>query len=851
MPTNSTDGKIVRGETTSTNTLNTISAQLDDLLDSLATNSRQEVVIVSPVVGSVATNVASGRPSMESSSTSPHASLAEDVFRRRSAESSSQQIIYTGSVKKKPHTPAAIRIGGYYSGVTLADLQLSLSTTSGFLSIKPNNISMESVPSQWIEQYFILEAVDCTIHMFTSSTEIFSRPIASLQISSVTVNPTDNILILIGIAAINTAATTTTTSAAVIASTDSHVVAWNLLCSDATSLKMWHQSISRILHANRNNNRNQSKQLWSGSPQLSLDSAVTYSNPATPKVYPSLETSGFHHQKQNANHTIEAQHPTTVSPKFTSGNIRYVGGSGNNPYLVSMWHTNSASSTGSVNGSKSEEREAQMKAMHEEYMSMHKDAMERYRREKQAAKVLINSTENAGSQEQQSQQIPDNKNDIPQLMLAKPHSAEKAGKDGVGEKRRKVKNMQELQLQDASWQQYSQYPSTSISRNVSDKLASSTKLNGLIDSLADFSFADENESVFGTSAPPESRALNFPVARSRSVGSNIVRKPRTHSKNATPLSPQIQSSVTLGQLQLSNYAIMSGYLTKLEPDGSSIPRFFLLTEDSQLYAFKTNFDQSAVPVATLNVCASCVANIDASDNSFFVLQVPGINQTWTLTSDEEQTTLLWTRSINRVVENSHNLKLDIGSSSHSRSNSIRSTATSTATPSSFRPSVSSSIFTTASDISARHVSITSSTGGVSSYSGISMARSNSMASARSTVSIEERQAQMRRMHENYVATQQMDGERRRAEFLAKKAEIERIRTQAVADESARVASFEKQRKRTQDDEDTVSRKSSELEAARKEAGERKGKNSKGAHDLTFARPKGFENDVLVMCHVPF
>ncbi|KAJ3113637.1 hypothetical protein HK100_001924 [Physocladia obscura] len=293
---------------------------------------------------------------------------------------------------------------------------------------------------------------------------------------------------------------------------------------------------------------------------------------------------------------------------------------------------------------------------------------------------------------------------------------------------------------------------------------------------------------------------------------------------------------------------MSGYLTKLEPDGSSIPRFFLLTEDSQIFAFKTNFDQSAVPIATLNVAASCAMNIDASDNTYFVLQVPGITQTWILTSDEEQTALLWTRSINRVVDNSQYLKLDIESNNHARSNSIRSTVTSPTTPSSYRsnrPSVSSSIFTTsttASDASTRHVSVTSSTGGVSVYSGISMARSNSIASARSTVSIEERQAQMRRMHENYVATQQIDGERRRAEFLAKKAEIERIRTQAVAEERARIAALE-QRKRLQDKEYT--------ETARKEGGEKKGKTSKSAHDMTFARPKGFENDVLVMCHVPF
>ncbi|KAJ3064200.1 hypothetical protein HDU98_012361 [Podochytrium sp. JEL0797] len=103
---------------------------------------------------------------------------------------------------------------------------------------------------------------------------------------------------------------------------------------------------------------------------------------------------------------------------------------------------------------------------------------------------------------------------------------------------------------------------------------------------------------------------------------------------------------------------MSGFLAKQKPDGALIHRFFLLSADANLFLFKTNTPSTLRAITHLPI-TSCTSLHDTTTTSW-VLQVSGhglspdgttiITRTWRLFHTEESVIREWVDAIHVALE---------------------------------------------------------------------------------------------------------------------------------------------------------------------------------------------------------
>ncbi|KAJ3074296.1 hypothetical protein HDU98_011560 [Podochytrium sp. JEL0797] len=195
---------------------------------------------------------------------------------------------------------------------------------------------------------------------------------------------------------------------------------------------------------------------------------------------------------------------------------------------------------------------------------------------------------------------------------------------------------------------------------------------------------------------------------------------------------------------------MSGYLGKSSADaeGGWMHRFFVLSDDGRVHAFKSNYDRNAIPLSSLQV-ENCVTFFDFQEQAW-ILKIQGEGLTaarkrsWSLRCPDEGSMVLWSRSIIRVIDNNSTF-------GGSPIKSVASSFSSVEPPRLLRSGSNSSLRN---------------------------------ASAMGRFVNDDRQAQMKKQHEDYLLLQQETAESKRQAYLAKKAEedaAEAARIQMEAD----------------------------------------------------------------------
>ncbi|KAJ3139722.1 hypothetical protein HK100_011339 [Physocladia obscura] len=160
---------------------------------------------------------------------------------------------------------------------------------------------------------------------------------------------------------------------------------------------------------------------------------------------------------------------------------------------------------------------------------------------------------------------------------------------------------------------------------------------------------------------------------------------------------------------------VSGYLPRHEDPHQYL--FYVFTPDLQLFVFSSSVHDTA-PLDVLAV-TSCVGVFSPIDNAY-VLRFQGPSSAWTVLCYDEDTFHMWTSIVNKALDESQAL-----------------VATTSATTT----------------------------------------RSRDQKIAPAGEISEERKAQMKRMHELYVQSQTNEWDKKRAAYLAKKDELDRIRGQ--------------------------------------------------------------------------
>ncbi|KAJ3113638.1 hypothetical protein HK100_001925 [Physocladia obscura] len=166
------------------------------------------------------------------------------------------------------------------------------------------------------------------------------------------------------------------------------------------------------------------------------------------------------------------------------------------------------------------------------------------------------------------------------------------------------------------------------------------------------------------------------------------------------------------------FVSVSGYLSRHEDPHQYL--FYVFTPDLQLFAFSSSVHDTA-PLDVLAV-TSCVGLFSPIVNAY-VLRFQGPSSAWKMLCYEEDTLHMWTSVVNKALDESEAL------------------------------------------VAATSATTTSST------------RSRDQKIAPAGEISEERKAQMKKMHELYVQSQTNEWERKRAAYLVKKEEFDRIREQ--------------------------------------------------------------------------
>ncbi|KAJ3071929.1 hypothetical protein HDU98_004603 [Podochytrium sp. JEL0797] len=233
------------------------------------------------------------------------------------------------------------------------------------------------------------------------------------------------------------------------------------------------------------------------------------------------------------------------------------------------------------------------------------------------------------------------------------------------------------------------------------------------------------------------------------------------------------SAVTLGSLQDSN-ATIAGHLHKLSHSTTPSPKwtahYFVLSESGTLYLFPTSTNPSCTPLASLPVTA-CSGSQD--DTNAWILKVQGgavntdgvaVKRKWTLQCPDEGTVALWMRSIARVVSS--------GMEGRGRE-AAGNPAYPRRTTSTHRFQYESAETSAARNALSPRPSSRSR----------SMQRSNSIASSTEggmkPINHEEREAEMRKRHQEYMALQKHAAERFKMEQAARREAVERAKLEAV------------------------------------------------------------------------
>ncbi|KAJ3233553.1 hypothetical protein HDU78_006357 [Chytriomyces hyalinus] len=273
--------------------------------------------------------------------------------------------------------------------------------------------------------------------------------------------------------------------------------------------------------------------------------------------------------------------------------------------------------------------------------------------------------------------------------------------------------------------------------------------------------------------------------RSRSVTGRRDSTDATPTMTPTTYDPNtgLDTPVTLELLQ-STTMVLSGFLDKLQPNADVSgsrwkQRFVLLTEDGTLYIFRSNGSAQATPLTLLPV-TGCSSYQDV-DEGAWILRVSGDSRrerrSWTFRVDSDAMLRTWLQSIHRSISSSDG---DV-SGTPTRAITIAGYANrSTSVPRA--GSYSESLY--------------GSTVGSSSTSFRSVARCQPL---QNSVNSEERDAQMKAMHQQYLISQKAAAEqfalRKEAEVIVEAAESDaQCASPVAAGKVARKASVSKAKK---------------------------------------------------------